>query len=605
MTTTPPTSTTPTKKSRRQKSPQDVQADTFLKATLAPHRRAVLLAWAIDVLSVLVLVGLIFVLAGLFGELLALHQAQSIKGGNVILGAKPLVVGALPIIGGCLVARLILTSVRESILASVGVKMAISVRKQALQAVGKLGLARRAFGADGALASHIIKEPDELFGFARFNVQKMTAVSTPMILGLVIAYVNVRSALILLATAPFVVLAMAVIGIKTAKNSREQLDALAQMSGRFLDWLRGVNTLTRLQAINTASDDVARSAGEYKHRTMQVLKVAFLNSTALEFFSALAIALVAVYLGFGLLGKLSWSQGVAIIDYRSALFILLLVPEFYLPLKRLGAEYHAKSSAVACAKVLAPLCATSPPTKPPLHLNDYGVVLDNVSVTTGGRTRLTSLSLTVAQGQKWAIMGASGSGKSTLFEVLLGVADYDGSAKMGGQELKAVDVTTAYSDIGYLAQTPALLPISIAENLRLAKSDVSDDELMELLKKVGLSEILALPNSIHTVLSERGGGLSGGQAQRLAIAQLLLQNAKLWLLDEPTEHLDKDTKADIHALLYQLSQNKTVLWATHDTPVSWLDGVYVIDNHQHFNQETSVTSSQETIENINKGGEYV
>lgn len=165
-------------------------------------------------------------------------------------------------------------------------------------------------------------------------------------------------------------------------------------------------------------------------------------------------------------------------------------------------------------------------------------------------------------------MGRSGSGKSTIFQVLLGVCEFDGVAKIGADK------------VGYLPQTPSLLPISIGDNLRLAKPNASEDELYQVLAKVGLGELIAaLPMGLNTLLSERGGGLSGGQAQRLAMAQLVLQDAKVWLLDEPTEHLDSEIKAQIHELLQSLSQDKTVLWATHDTPVAWVDKVISLDKH--------------------------
>lgn len=564
------------KNAHRKKSLLDRQAELFLKDVLAMHKKKLMIAWGLDTLSVLVLIGFAWVLSGAFDVLLNLQVAGDLT------QAKPVIENVLPILFGCLMVRLALTSVRESILSGIGNQIAMGVRALALKAVGALGLARRQFGADGALASHLVREPDELLGYARFSVQKMTAVSTPMIIGLVVASVSLYSACILAITVPLVIFFMIMIGIKTAQKSRTQLDVLAQMSGRFLDWLRGVNTLTRLSAMTVASDDIERASKSYKTATMSVLKIAFLNSTVLEFFSAISIALVAVYLGFGLMGLLPWSKGVAVVDYHTALFVLLLVPEFYLPLRRLGAEYHAKSAAVACAKVLAPIIASSPaPKNSSQPIENCDISLENLSVTTNGRTRLDRTTLTITAGQKWAIMGESGVGKSTLFEVLLGVVDYDGSAKIGAIEIKTCDMHVNHSKIGYLPQTPALLPISIADNLRLAKSCADDDEIVQILHKVGLAEILQLPNGINTILSERGGGLSGGQAQRLAIAQLLLQNADIWLLDEPTEHLDSDTKADIHALLHQFSQTKTVLWITHDAPVSWLDGVYVIEKKQH------------------------
>lgn len=355
---------------------------------------------------------------------------------------------------------------------------------------------------------------------------------------------------------------------------------MARLSGRFLDWLRGTNTLVRLLAVDVAARDIEMAATGYQKRTMSVLKVAFLNGAVLEFLSALSIALVAVYLGFGLMGILPWASGTVISSYFSALFILLLVPEFYAPLRRLGAEYHAKATATAAATALAPFIesAQKAPAATSL-LSDFGVSLTDVSVVgDDGRVRLPPVSLTVNAGQRVAVLGRSGAGKSTLLSVLLGFSAYQGVARIGGAELSGLAADSLHPHIGYLPQTPALLPLSIAQNLRLAKPTAHDDELSLALEKVGLLPLIsALPEGINTRLSERGGGLSGGQAQRLALAQLLLQDAKIWLLDEPTEHLDEDTKAAMVALIEQLSRGKTLFWVTHDVPAMWLDGVYRLD----------------------------
>ena len=297
----------------------------------------------------------------------------------------------------------------------------------------------------------------------------------------------------------------------------------------------------------------------------------------LEFLSALSIALVAVYLGFGLLGELPFSKGTMLISYEAALFILLLVPEFYAPLRRLGADYHIKGAAEGAAKALAPLMAVVASEQMPARLTSTDIVLREAQVVADGRVRLAPTSLRIAKGERWAIMGASGSGKSTLFALLLGFVPYTGQASIGGNELLTTDMVSLRRHIGYLPQTPALLPLSIADNLRLANPDATDAQLQAVLEQVGLWTLIeALPKQLATPLNERGGGLSGGQAQRLAIAQLLLQEASIWLLDEPSEHLDEASKAQISALLARLSVGKTLLWATHDTPAPWLDGVHYL-----------------------------
>lgn len=552
-------------KKHRQKSPEDLLVVQFLKEQIRPFRLKLMTAWGLDVISVAILIIQMAVLAQFFGGLLVAQFENKL---STQLAYDGLWV-VLPVLTVCLLVRPVLHLWREKLLTDTGLAMACVVRRQILLALGKLSLARSRFGSDGAIAGFATDTPDELLGYAKFYVQKLTAVSTPILIACAIGTKSPISAVILLATAPLVPIFMAIIGIKTTKKSSEQMEALAQLGGSFLDWLRGMNTLKRLLVVDEAMMSVEKSANEYKKRTMSVLKIAFLNGAALEFLSALSIALVAVYLGFGLMGILPWATKEVLSSYEVALFVLLLVPEFYAPLRRLGAEYHAKGQATAAAKILAPIInsqsdiAQKPDALDPASAEQ--IRLEHLSVQTNGRVRLSDLSLTINKDKKVALMGRSGSGKTTIFQVLLGVCAYEGQVAIGAGRF------------GYLPQTPSLLPISIADNLRLAKPFATDDDLTNALQAVGLLELVsALPNGMDTVLSERGGGLSGGQAQRLAIAQLLLQEVDVWLLDEPTEHLDSQTKADIHALLYRLTQGKTVLWATHDTPMDWVDNVIVL-----------------------------
>ncbi|MGP1607098.1 MAG: thiol reductant ABC exporter subunit CydD [Moraxella sp.] len=573
----------PPQKTRRKsrRSQDEIMAAAFLKATFSPVKKIIMVTWLLDMLSVMVLVGQVCVLVWIFNGWLMQFLGQ--PAGELTNFWQNLILLAI-----CMMIRIVLGYVRDYLLSNIGLKIASQTRLKLLNKLTTLGLARRYFGSDGVLASKIIDEPDHLLGYARFEVQKMTSVSTPLLLAGCIAFYSKTAALILLATAPFIPILMAIIGIATARKSREQMDALAQLGGRFLDWIRGANTLTRLGATDIASADIAKSSENYRYRTMQVLKIAFLNSTALEMISAVSIALVAVYLGFGLLGKLPWSEGVILTNYQTALFILLLVPEFYAPLRRLGAEYHVKGQAVSCAKAIAPILnfkQKKQGTKILTLKNPVGFELKNLTVFgDDGRLRLSPANAIFQSGKRTAIIGKSGLGKSTILQVLLGFGDYEGDVILTDEKrsinYQELDLIHLRQNFGYLSQSAYLLPLTIAENLKLAKSDASDDEMITALKNVQLWQIIEkLPDGIHTKLTERGGGLSGGQGQRLAIAQLLLQDANIWFLDEPTEHLDTKTAKNIKNLLLKLSQNKTVIWVTHDTDFTGFDAIYDLENN--------------------------
>ena len=573
----------PPQKTRRKsrRSQDEIMTAAFLKTTFSPVKKIIMVTWLLDMLSVMVLVGQVCVLVWIFNGWLMQFLGQ--PAGELTNFWQNLTLLAI-----CMLIRIVLGYVRDCLLSNIGLKIASQTRLKLLNKLTTLGLARRYFGSDGVLASKIIDEPDHLLGYARFEVQKMTSVSTPLLLAGCIAFYSKTAALILLATAPFIPILMAIIGIATARKSREQMDALAQLGGRFLDWIRGANTLTRLGATDIASTDIAKSSENYRYRTMQVLKIAFLNSTALEMISAVSIALVAVYLGFGLLGKLPWSEGVILTNYQTALFILLLVPEFYAPLRRLGAEYHVKGQAVSCAKAIAPILnfkQKKQGTKILTLKNPVGFELKNLTVFgDDGRLRLSPANAVFQSGKRTAIIGKSGLGKSTILQVLLGFGDYEGDVILTDEKqsinYQELDLIHLRQNFGYLSQSAYLLPLTIAENLKLAKLDASDDEMITALKNVQLWQIIEkLPDGIHTKLTERGGGLSGGQGQRLAIAQLLLQDANIWFLDEPTEHLDTKTAKNIKNLLLELSQNKTVIWVTHDTDFTGFDAIYDLENN--------------------------
>ena len=581
---------------------------SFLKQLINTVRRPLNLAWLLTVLSTLIFVAQAWLLANLFGLWLTNYFNEL----PLSTGVNLMWFGAL---AACFVLRPLLNMGRELLSTRASLQVRTELRQSLLTTMATLGPNLRHFGSDGSISSQIIDQTDALDGFiSRFSVQKKVTVTTPLILLVAVAWQSKFAAALLLMTAPLVPIFMILIGHLTAKKSADQFGALSQLSGRFLDWIRGMPTLKRLQATSIAEQDLAISSEDYRRRTMDVLKIAFLNGAVLELLAALSIALVAVYLGFGLMGILPWDKGHVPVAYFGALFILLLAPEFYVPLRQLGADYHAKAEAEGAVQSLLPIitAAQSSPhsaadlsqaatnSSSPVDLSQaFGLIFNQLSIRTAitepindndvqssdskpqtYRTRLAPVSFMLHPAQRVALVGDSGSGKSSLLQAIMGFVEYQGQIEItraNGHniDIKQVPPPQLRQHIGYLAQQVALMPLTIAQNLRLANPDASDQQLIEALEEVELWPLIKrLPQGLNTQLGDRGQGLSGGQQQRLGIAQLLLRQDSLWLLDEPTEHLDPDTADRIHQLLQHVSKGKTVIWITHaHQQLGWLDDV--------------------------------
>ncbi|MBV7433441.1 thiol reductant ABC exporter subunit CydD [Cardiobacteriaceae bacterium TAE3-ERU3] len=558
---------------------RDVSVRQALLALTRPHRAKLSLALLIALVAAVVMI----VQNALIAYLFATWLSFSVAGGGDYMA---LLWQILPWLLGCFALRSVLEHWRSDMLLRVSLDVRTGLRERLLTSLEVLGPARRYFGSDGALSSLLLDQVDALDGYiSRYYIQKQLVAIVPLMLICATYYYSPLAAILLLLTAPLVPIFMILVGHAAANKNREQLHALARLSGRFLDLVRGMATLQRLQAGEQAQKAIDEAARDYQRRTMSVLKLAFLSTAVLELFASLAIALVAVYLGLGLLGILPWAKGEIPVPFQGALFILLLAPEFYQPLRQLGADYHDKAKAEAAVATLLPLLAQEPQPSggvvldschaPALCFAQVAVMGDN------SRVCLPALDLSLRSGERVVICGESGSGKSTLLQVLLGFRPFSGSVQVNGHELVELQREAWLAQIGYLAQQPPLLAMSIADNLRLAAADADDAVLECALQQVGMADVVArLPQGINTVLGEHGRGLSGGQLQRLAIAQLLLRDAPLWLLDEPTAHLDPQTGADIMALLGRVSIGKTVLLASHDVAeVTWADRVFALEGH--------------------------
>ena len=543
-----------------------------LKQIIAPEAKRLHLALIFAVLGALLFIGQSWLLAQLFVGLL--NNSQSSTALTAAFGTPYAIALVL-----CFILRPLAQYTRERLSQTASLNARKSLRKRLLGTLASLGPERQTLGADGALSTQLLEQVDALDGYiSRYYVQLYLVLITPLLISIAAFYYSPLAAILMLMTAPLVPIFMILVGGAASRSSQQQMAAMSQLSSRFLDWVRGMPTLQHLQATAQAQDDVDRSASQYRDSTMKVLRLAFLSGAVLELFSSLAIALVALYLGLGLLGVLPCAKGVIPVPYAGALFILLLAPEFYAPLRQLGSDYHAKAEAEGAIEELLPLLEQHTwqhPGQQALQLSAApALTFSNLSITAHNkRLRLPSIDLQVAAAERIGLHGESGSGKSSLLLALLGFLPYSGRIAVNQHSLLDVLRSDWHRQLGYLAQQPHFKRGSLADNLRLADPAASEQQMLAVLADVDLLTLVEkLPQGLNTALGERGLGLSGGQLSRLAIAQLLLRDAHIWLLDEPTAHLDPETSATIHALLEKLSVGKTLILVSHQWQgLQWLD----------------------------------
>lgn len=460
--------------------------------------------------------------------------------------------------------RALLQAGQELCAAKASIRIRQAVRAQIIAHVQQLGPVYSRQWTQGHLANSVVEEVEALDGyFARFLPQLALALLIPALILLLAVQLDWLVALILLLAMPLIPLFMALIGMGAERLNREQFLAVARLSGHFLDRVRGLSTLQLLGQTEASTAQVWQHAEGYRLRSMRTLRIAFLSSAVLEFFASMAIAVVAIYIGFGLLGYINYGPS-AELSLFTGLWLLLLAPEFFQPLRSLAQHYHDRATALGAAQGLLAILqqaarpsttaaaqskpiANSTPNSPP------AIELDNICV----HGRHLDLSLTIQAGECLVITGESGAGKSTLLQLLAGFIQPD--------QGQIIHPATLWP-MAWLDQSPLLISASLADNLRLAAPKASDAELMAALQQAGLGELLAqLPTGLETPIGERAYGLSGGQAQRLALARIFLSPAPLLLLDEPTAHLDQDTEAAVIRALqnWLRQQQRTVVIASH------------------------------------------
>ncbi|RVT46136.1 thiol reductant ABC exporter subunit CydD [Rheinheimera sediminis] len=467
-------------------------------------------------------------------------------------------------------------------------KLRTSLRHQLLGVISKAGPLRQRIAADGDLSTRLLEQVDALDPYiSRYYPQLYLVVLCPLFISIAVASQSLLAALLLLATAPLIPLFMILLGKKAAEASQQQVQALGLLGGRFLEFLRGAALIRQLKAEPLVLNRLNNASEDYRSRTMSVLSKAFLSGAVLELFASLAIALVALYLGLGLLGELPWAKAQIPVSYQPALFILLLAPEFYAPLRQLGADYHAKAQAEAAFASLAPvwdlpLCTggeIQAPTEP------VSIEFQQLSLL-GSEHRaalLKDIQLQIPPQQRIGIIGPSGAGKTSLLESLLAFQQPNqGQICIADHKLTELDLTQWRQQLVYLSQQSQWLSGTVRSNLLLAKPQATEQELQQVLQQALCADfVFALPQALDTELTEGGVGLSGGQLQRLALARALLKQSWLWLLDEPASMLPVEQQRQYFEQLELLSRGKTLLLATHQLQhLQWLDQVWLINEGQ-------------------------
>ncbi len=452
------------------------------------------------------------------------------------------------------------------------------IRQSVLTKLIVAGPLRHEYGSDGELTSLVLEKIEALDGYmSRYWVQQYIVVIAPLLISCAVASQSLLAAAIMLFTAPIVIVFMILVGKEATDANREQFTRLTHMGGRFFDFILGLNTLRHFKATEIAEAQLLAAADGYKKSSFSVLKMAFLSTAVLELFSSLAIALVALYLGLGLIGELPWLKQQVAVDYQAAIFILLLAPEFYAPLRQLGSDYHAKAQAIAATNSLMPLWHA--PAKAPITGNaisdwqqDSYLSCRDITVEHQGKLRLQLNEFECKFKDQWLITGVSGSGKSTFLQLLCGFWPWQGEIKVNNLPLNELKLEHWRSQIGYLHQKPEFLPGTIADNLKAGDPNIQDLEIWQAITAVGLFEFIhELPQQLQYKLIDNAANLSGGQQQRLALARLILANKKIWLLDEPWVHLDAENMSAMIALIKEYCSDKTLLLVSHQTQgLEWI-----------------------------------
>ncbi|MDA8362455.1 MAG: thiol reductant ABC exporter subunit CydD [Gammaproteobacteria bacterium] len=471
-------------------------------------------------------------------------------------------------------------SERMAFRAAAGIKL--DVRRKLLEHLFALGPLRMVAEHTGELATTVTDGVEALEAYyARFLPQMSLAALVPLSILAVVIPFDWVSGLVLLVTGPLIPLAMIFIGRNAEALNQRQWQRLARLSAHFLDVLQGLTTLKLFNASRREAAVVARLSDDYRRSTMAVLRIAFLSSLALEFLATVSIALIAVLIGF----RLMWGD----LGFRTGFLILLLAPEFYLPLRTLGTHYHARMDAIGSGERIVQLLEIPAPPRPQAAVTlpatrHIGIRLQNVRCAYDpGYPALDDVSIDIAPGEHLALVGPSGAGKTTVINLLLGFAQPEsGAIFINGLPLNALGPWQWIERVAWVPQSPRIFHGTVHDNIRLGQPGAGREAVRAAARLALADEFIeALPRGYDTVVGEGGLGLSGGQTRRIALARAFLKDAPVILLDEPSASLDLESEVKLATGIESLARNRTTIVIAHRlNTVTHADRIVVLD-HGH------------------------
>ena len=526
----------------------------WLRTQQKPIKKYLNLNILLATFSSVILVGQTYLLASLLHKLIIL--------GEPVTGLAPYFIGL--VIGFAL--RALILWIREKIGFKCGQLLRNIIRQQILDKIHQVGPATINNKPAGSWATIMLEQVENLHNFyARYLPQQALSAIVPMIILIAVFPLNWAAGLILMGTAPLIPIFMILVGKAAADSSQKNMDTLARLSGQFLDRLRGLETLRLFDR----TSEQTRHIEDFRETTMDVLKMAFLSSAVLEFFTSISIALMAVYFGFSYLGQVEFGSYGMPITLFIGFFCLILAPEFYQPLRDLGTYYHDRAAGIGAADAIVDfleedyLIAQGDSKAAFESQSAVEISGENVVVLSPqGKPLTEALNFHIPAHSHIAIVGQSGAGKTSLINAILGFLPYEGSLKINGQELRNVDLAQWRKHIAWVGQNPLLLQGTIKENLLLGDIQASAQEIDQALALAQAKEFTDRLG-LDAEIKEGGIGVSVGQAQRLAVARALLRKGNLLLLDEPTASLDAQSENQVLQALQHISRQQTTVMITH------------------------------------------
>lgn len=468
------------------------------------------------------------------------------------------------------------------------------LRKKLLESYFNLGPDFVFREGSGKLVTLAIDGIGKVKQFFELNVsKKIRGGVIPTLVVVFIFYTDYVSALLIISVIPVIVIFMILLGINARDMANRQYKKYRALSNNFIDTIRGIETLKFLGISKNYLPIMEKKNSDYRKSTMKTLSVAFLNSFALDFLTTIAIALLAVRLGILLL------DGSTVL--LPSLTVLLIAPEFFLPMKQAATDYHATlDGQMAYEDINRMIKKNNEERQEGKEIIDVEKIsLEKISLVKDEKEILKNINLTIEKGSRVALVGPSGSGKTTLISLLAGFnSQSSGKIFINGEEVNLKTPSWA-GEISYISQFPYIFPDTIRNNILFyTKEEVSDEELKKITSLVGLNDLIEnLPNKYDTFIGDAGSELSGGQAQRIAIARALVSKREIIILDEPTSHLDIETEFEIKEKLLNLFENRTVIIATHR--LHWLNNMdYIV------NLENGEVADFDEVETFKKSNRY-